>query len=594
MRTSKNMVNEAGGVREVLPNPPPTRSSVVWLRRGFLALALAGCTGKIGSTLATGAGDTTATGGGGTATGAGTGDTSGSTMTTVLPDGGVAAVTCGVGLTSRRVRRLSEREYSDVVLGLLGATAQTETLAAWPAEPTVNGFDNQDAALFVSPSLQEEVSDLAAQLASEADPTTLAPCATAAGTPACLQTFITNFTMQAYGRPLTTTENTAAVALANVATDYPTQVRLIVEMVLQSPYTLYVSELGPDTLTTASTQPVPLTQYEIASQLSFLLAGTRPDSTLLQTAQNSGFTTAGIQQQAARLLALPAGQASLARFITGWMDMGPMSSVPKSPDVFPLFTDTVAAAMQQEFDTFVSTTLNGGQGTLSDFLTAQSTNIPAALDPIYGSDLLPSGTLDPTHRKGLLSLPAVLTYVSNDINSGPVERGLLVRQQLLCQPVAPPPPAAAAAIAANPFTLDAGITTRQFFETHASQPACAGCHNIFDPIGFGLEDMDGIGRYRTTENGQPVDSSGQLTGSDVDGAFNGPAELSALLAKSTDVASCMVSHYFNFDQARDPTTDDQCVVQSWSNAFSQGGGKIIDLVNASVADKNFVYREDDR
>jgi hypothetical protein len=595
------------------------RSRVRWLRRGLLGLALAGCTGQVGGAMLAGNGSTGASASGsgnGSGTGGGTGASAGTSVAGVGSDGGPAGP-C-VGLTSRRVRRLAMREYANVVGGLLGAAAEQQVVAAWPAEPPVNGFDNQDIALFISPSLQETISDLALQLSTAVTATTVAPCATTGGSATCLQSFIKSFTEQAYGRPITAAENASYVALAGTAPDYATSVQMIVEMVLQSPYTLYVSELGPDDGIVASadggsvTGPdggalvgqgggapslpaVLLTPYEIASQISFMVTGTRPDATLLQAAQTAGFNNASdIQTQVQRLLVTAPGQASLARFITGWMDMGPMSTVPKSPDVYPEYTQTLAAAMQQEFDTFVSTQLNGGNGTLSDFLTATSTNIPAALDSVYGSDLLKSGQLDPTRRKGLLSLPAVLTYNSNDINSGPIERGLLVRRQLLCQVVLPPPAVALAAIAANPFTLDAGITTREFFETHASQPACSGCHAQFDPIGFGLEDMDGMGRFRSTDNGLPVDSSGQLTATDVDGTFTGPAQLSVLLSQSQEVASCMVNHFFNFDQARDPVAADSCTIQNWATQFSQGGGKIIDLVNASVADRTFVYREDDR
>ncbi len=594
-----------------------SRSRATWLRRGLVGLALAGCTGQVGGTLLSNngsgtSGASTSAGGSGNGGGGGSGTSAGGAS--VLPDGGSGP--CDT-LTSRRVRRLALREYSNVVGGLLGAAAQAQVVAAWPSEPPVNGFDNQDIALFVSASLMETISDLAEQLASTVVATTLAPCATTGGSSACVQTFIKSFTEQAYGRPITAAELASYVALAATAPDYATSIQMIVEMVLQSPYTLYVSELGPEDGIVASDDggsltgpdggalvaqgggvpslpPVMLTPYEIASQISFMIAGTRPDSTLLQAAATGLTNTSDIQAQVQRLLVTPAGQASLARFITGWMDMGPMSTVPKSPDVYPEYTPALAAAMQQEFDTFVSTQLNGGNGTLSDFLTATSTNIPAALDSVYGSDLLASGQLDPTHRKGLLSLPAVLTYNSNDINSGPIERGLLVRRQLLCQVVLPPPPVALAAIAANPFMLDAGITTRAFFETHASQPACSGCHAQFDPIGFGMEDMDGLGRFRTTDNNLPVDSSGQLTATDVDGTFTGPAQLSVLLSQSQEVASCMVTHFFNFDQARDPGTGDACTIQNWATQFSQGGGKIIDLVNASVADRTFVYREDDR
>jgi hypothetical protein len=531
--------------------------------------------------------------------GGGNGNTPGSSVGTpaTTSAGGTAAAvgpcTGLEGLTSRRVRRLSEREYANVVNDLLGPTAQQTVLSTWPAEPTVGGFDNQDAALFMSPSLTETVSDLAATLAAAAVPATVAPCATAAGSASCLQTFISSFASKAYGRPLTAAEVTAATTMAALGQDYPTSVRLVVEMVLQSPSMLYVSELGPETLTTASTQPVPLTSYEVASQVSFLVTGTRPDATLLQAAATGLQTTANIQQQVQRLLPTAAGQASLSRFVTGWIEMGPMASVPKSPAIFPEFTPAVATAMQQEYDQFVTAQLNGGNGTLAALLTGSSTNVPAALAPIYGSDLLPTGP-DPNHRKGILSLPAVLAYTSSDVNSGPVERGLLVRRGLFCQVVAPPPANLQAQIAAMPIPTDTVSTTRQKFEDHVVNPACSGCHSVFDPIGFGMEDMDGLGRFRTTENGLPVDSSGALSATDVDGDFNGPAQLSTKLAQSAEVSSCMVNHFFSFAQLRDPAAADQCVVQDWATTFAKGGGKINDLVAAYVAHRDFVYREDDR
>jgi len=508
------------------------------------------------------------------------------------------------GLTTRRVRRLAEREYANVVNDLLGATAAATVASTWPSsdELTVGGFDNQDADLYMSDSLTETVSDMAAAIAAAADPTTIAPCATTGGSTACLQSFISSFGAQAFGRPLSAAELTEYSTMAATGTtsatgtDYATSVRLVVEMVLQSPYMIWNTELGPTTLTTASTQPVPLTQYEIASQISLLLTGSRPDATLTAAAAaNSLSSTAGIQAQVQRLLPTAAGQASLSRFVGGWMEMGSLSTVPKDPTIFAAFTPAIATAMQQEYNQFVTAQLNGGSGTLSDLLTGVSTGIPAALSAIYGTDLQANGTLNTAHRKGILSLPAVLTYTSSDTNSGPVERGLLVRVGLFCQPVAPPPSTLAAQIAATAPSGDtAAMTTREQFEAHTTNPVCAGCHSGFDPIGFGMEDMDGIGRYRTTENGLPVDASGALTGTDINGTFTGTAQLSALLAKSADVQQCMVQHFFSFAQLRDPATTDQCVLNDWSNQFAQSGGKIAALVTAQVANNDFIYREDDR
>ena len=566
------------------------RRRAAWFVAGLIAT---GCVGKIQNSPPGGSSSTsggpgpgsTGNGVGGRASGAsqGTGSASGSGGQTGPCD----------GLTARRVRRLSRREYANVISDLLGAKAQQEALAMWPDEPTVGGFDNQSEALFVSPSLQEDVADLATQLAGEVDVTSLAPCATAGGSNACLQAFIRSFAGKAYGRPLKDAEVAAASTMAATGQDYATSVKLVVEMVLQSPHTLYVTELGPEDAPAG--QVVSLTPDELASQLSFLLAGTRPDATLSAAAQSTGFkNSSDIQQQAQRLLSMPSGQAQLARFITGWLDMGTMDQISKAPDVYPEFTPAVVTAMQQEFDQFVAAQLNGGNGTLAGFMTATSANVPAALSVIYGSDLQTSG-LDPRHRRGVLSLPALLASHSSDVSSGPVQRGLLVRRQLLCQYVPPPPPSVLDQITKMPVdTADTSKTTRQKFEDHLNMPSCAACHASFDPIGFGMEDMDGIGRFRTTENGLPVDSTGSLTNTDVDGPFEGPAALSLKLAQSAQLATCMVNHFFSFAQARDAEDADQCVIQEWSAKFAQGGGRINDLVNTYVVHRNFVYRKDDR
>lgn len=499
------------------------------------------------------------------------------------------------GLTPRRVRRLAKREYVNIVTDLLGAAAGTAVQKALPQDARVGGFDNQDSFLFVSASLQESLADLAASLASQADPVKVAPCDKAAGSPECVQAFIQSFASKAYGRPLTAEELDRATKVAATGQDYAASVRLVIELTLQSPNLLYLSELGAPAAAVVSQAPVPLTPHEIASQLSFLLSGTRPDATLLKAAESGALATAtGVRQEAERLLQTARGAAELSRFMTGWVDMGPIVDVSKSATAFPEFTPDLANAMQQEFDQFVTTQLKGGEGTLSSFMTATSTNVPPALAAIYGPDLTSAG-LDTKHRQGVLSLPGLLAFHSSDGHSGPVERGLLVRRQLLCQDVPPPPQAALDRIANNPVDdADGTRTTRQKFEAHVNEPSCKACHQSFDPIGFGLEQMDGLGRFRTTEHGLPVDSHGELTGTDVDGLFEGPAALSDKLAKSDMLASCLVNRFFAFAVARASGPADACVVENWSQAFKAGGTHIKDLVLTYVTDPSFATRREDR
>jgi hypothetical protein len=511
----------------------------------------------------------------------------------VQPAGGNLAA-CQA-LPTRRIRRLARREYANVVSDLLGTAAGDAVRAALPAEPRVRGFDNQDAFLFVSAPFQEAVADLAATLATKADVAALAPCATSDTQP-CIASFIQSFGGRAYGRELTQDELARAVAVAALGESFAVSIRLVIELVLQSPNLLYVTELGAADAPSAPQTLVPLTSEERASQLSFLLAGTRPDVTLRDAAKHGDLgTPAGLRAQAERMLADQGGVEALTRFITGWLDLGPMSDMPKSAEAFPEFTEAVANAMQAELDAFVAEQLKGGDGTLpSFFTTVPSSALAAPLAVIYGSDLQPSG-LNQDHRRGVLSLPALLTYHSADAHSGPVERGLLVRRQLLCQDVPPPPPAALERIANQPVDeSDAAHTTRQKFAAHVDEATCKACHQSFDPIGFGLEDMDGIGRFRTTEHGLPVDSHGELTGTDVDGPFEGPAQLSAKLAESKQVAACLAAHFFEFALARPAGADDACLLDAWTRNFLTGGQRIEDLVFGYVTDPAFVTRKEDR
>jgi hypothetical protein len=499
------------------------------------------------------------------------------------------------GLTSRRLRRLSAREYANVVEDLLGPAAASEVATALPLEPRLGGFDNQDSALFVSASFQESVADLAEKLAKSADPAALWPCAATTGSASCLDSFLVSFATKAYGRPPTEDELARLRTVAATGEDYATSVRLVVEVVLQSPHTLYVSELGPVDAPAKPGQPLRLTPEEVASQLSFLLRGSRPDEQLRAAAASAKLAQPqDIEREAARLLAAPSALRELRRFIFGWLDMEKIADAPKSAETFPELTEAVVGAMQQELDTFVDARLTG-DGTIAAFLTATPSSVAPPLRSIYGADYDAASGFDPARRAGVLSLPGFLTYHASQQHSGPVERGLFVRRQLLCTVIPPPPAAVLERLANNPLDdVDRTKTTRQKYEVHLDDSSCAGCHRQFDPIGFGMEEMDGIGRYRTTENGLPVDSTGELTGTDVDGRFEGVAQLSGKLAQSKMLEACAVSHFFRFATARSAEPADACVVDDWAAAFAQGGGKLEALVRAYVAHATFTLRRDDR
>jgi hypothetical protein len=158
----------------------------------------------------------------------------------------------------------------------------------------------------------------------------------------------------------------------------------------------------------------------------------------------------------------------------------------------------------------------------------------------------------------------------------PVHRGKFVRERLLCGTVPPPP------VNANitPPAVRADATTRQRFTQHRADPACAACHTLMDPIGLGFEHYDAVGQWRDTENNLPIDATGDITGSDVSGPFDGAVQLSQKLAQSQQVKDCLVKTWFRFAHGRAVTEADNANLAILSASFAQSQFRIQDLMVA--------------
>ena len=143
---------------------------------------------------------------------------------------------------------------------------------------------------------------------------------------------------------------------------------------------------------------------------------------------------------------------------------------------------------------------------------------------------------------------------------------------------------------AEPPNVDESQTTREQFSQHSEDPVCAGCHQLMDPIGFGFEHFDGLGRYRETEWGLEIDARGALTATDVDAEFDGAVELAHLLASSEQVKACVVSSWFRFGYGRFETEEDTCSVDTLSVAFAEADYDIKELIVALTQTHAFRYR----
>jgi hypothetical protein len=190
-------------------------------------------------------------------------------------------------------------------------------------------------------------------------------------------------------------------------------------------------------------------------------------------------------------------------------------------------------------------------------------------------------------RHGLLSRPGWLATHAAPNRTSPTLRGLAIRSRIFCQEVAAP-----AGLAFDPVRPgDADASTRQRYEEHARNPVCAGCHRLMDPIGFGFENMDAIGRSRLYEEAHLIDSQGMLSQTDVDGPFVGPAQLGGRIATSAQVNACLVTQLFRFVEGRDETQDDACALAPLQKRAAAGTMRLADILIELVTRDSFAWRK---
>jgi hypothetical protein len=462
--------------------------------------------------------------------------------------------------------------------------------------------------LVVSPLLAEAYLTTAEELASTHGDALLAGLSACAGAgidqDACAadaDTFIRDFGKRAYRRPLTEAEVAAhhdlfiqGAALGESAYDPKAGLELVVAAMLQSPHFLYRVEFGmpnPD-----GNGVVALTSYEIASRLSYLLWNTMPDVALFEAADADELRTPEqIEIQARRMMDTPRAREAVKNFHRQWLrldDIEPsIRALGKSPEIYPDFYSGLLPLWQQETEAFIDHAVFEENASIEVLFTAPWTMMNEELATFYGVTG-PVGPefvrveLDPQRYAGIMTQAGLLAYHSKPDRSSPIHRGKFVRETILCQNPPPPPD-----IIPEPPDVDLNQTTRDQFVEHALDPLCAGCHRLMDPIGFGFEHFDGIGRYRETEWGLPIDASGELVETvDIDGTYNGAVELAGLLGSSEQVKDCVVTQWFRFGYGRPETDDDTCSMDQIREAFAAADYDMKELIIALTKTDAFRYR----
>ncbi|MDX2051632.1 MAG: DUF1592 domain-containing protein [Polyangiaceae bacterium] len=486
------------------------------------------------------------------------------------------------------LRRLTNTEYRNTVKALL----QLPTAPEAPLQPESwsHGFDNFAAALNVSPAIAAQYADIAKKHAADF---VVPACAAPSLEIDCARSFIASFGKQAFRRPLTAVEQEQYEALyisEHSVRGYASGLGQVVETFLQSPHLLYRTELGDPNAGVMRE----LTPYEVASELSYLLTSSMPDATLMATADaNALRTPLEIEQQARRLIAMPAARDSVRHFLEAFVGVARWEQVVKNTTVYPAFTDSFSAAMKKETEHFLDKVLWEGDGTFSTLMAAPYSVVTAELAAFYGIRDQGQGPsfvtqeLKAKERAGLLTHASVLSAHSHLDESFPIARGKFVRVGLLCQTL-PAPPVNVVIQRPDP---DPTQTTRERFQAHSSDPGCSGCHALIDPVGFGLENYDGMGRYRTEENGKPVDATGSITGTlDMNGPFSGGVELAAKVASSLEAKQCLALNAHRYTFGREETAAEGAATRNVASGLANGGMDVRELLIALTRSDAFRLR----
>lgn len=494
---------------------------------------------------------------------------------------------------SAPMRLLTRFEYDNTIRDLLGDDSRPAR--TFPPEPEVGGFDNHAESHVANPLLIEQLTATARLLAERAVQNRLdaiAPCDDTQEELACAERFLSTFGKHAYRRPLGAEERDSLLRLFRKAAPtlgYGTAIGLMIEAMLQSPQFLYRVEAPLTPLDDPEPSSVALGPYELASRLSYFLWGSMPDDELFAAAEEGRLgTPQEIEAQARRLLADPRAQQQVTRFHERWLGLKRFETVERNVE-----DPRANASWRKSVLSFVDEVFWSESGTVADLFRSPVVYVDEVIGPLYGHPQTPDAGLVPVEleeeRAGLLTQPGLMAMLAHSNQSSPIQRGVFIRERILCTPVPAPPPT----VNNTPPDPDPNATTRERFAVHTEDSGCASCHRLIDPIGFGFESFDQLGRYRETENGAPIDTSGELFMSpdpELDGPFDGAAELSERLAESPVVVECLARYWNRFALGRMDTAEDSCIAEQVSRSVQRAGGRLEELLIAIVRSEAFRYR----
>jgi cytochrome c553 len=405
---------------------------------------------------------------------------------------------------------------------------------------------------------------------------------------------VRTFATRAFRRPATADEVSRLLKLYKLGRvqgeSFEQACKFALTAVLVSPQFLYRMEFDPS----RSPTPHPISDYELASRLSYFLWSSMPDEVLLKVAsENKLHQPAVLDEQVKRMLADEKSRAFTRNFAGQWLELRNLNQNAPDPKKFPEFTPALRDDMREEGELFFQSIVKDDRSVL-DLLDAKYTFVNGRLASFYGIDGVSGDDfrkIDFTpaqskRRGGVLTMAAVLTVSALPNRTSPVKRGKFILDQILGTPPPPPPPGVPPLAEKGKAVVSKSV--RERLEQHRANPACAACHAKLDPLGFALENFDAIGRWRDKDAGAPIDNTGSLPNGE---AIVGPDGLrKVLVAHKEQFLRAFVSKLMTYALGRGTTQFDSQVIREIYRQAEQKDCRLSIIISGIVHSDAFLKR----
>jgi len=495
-----------------------------------------------------------------------------------------------------RVRLMTGEQYSNTLAHVFGADIADSVAPPLPPLTRTDGLLSSGATFVGVTSdqiqqIQQAAAFVAAKVVDEYHRDFLIPCKPVATTEAdatCAAQFLKKTGRLLYRRPLDETRVAELTSVADSAADqtedFYAGLALALESMLISPEVVFIVDIAePDPEIPGQER---LSAYSLASRLSFFLWNSAPDDELLLAAERGELHTQdGLERAVTRLLSSARLEDGLRAFFDDMMAFDEFASLAKDPVVYPMVTGaTLADAREQTLRTVIDHVLDKDLDYRDLFIT-RNTFMSMNLAALYGTPTtngwVPYEFPEDSNRTGLLTQVSFLAAHSHAVRSSPTLRGKALRELFLCQKVPPPPPDV-------DFSAleDAGDvpTARERLKVHNTNPSCAGCHLITDPMGLALENFDGAGRFRQTENGAELDISGELDGAE----YNTVAGLAQAMRDHPKLPYCLVNRLYAYGTGGPVSLRyDREILSYFEKRFGERGYRVPELLREIALSQAF-------